>query len=128
MSRKHHIALISFGVITAGMLLAFLVTKGLQIPCLFQKLTGLYCPGCGNTRATIAALKLDFLSMLRFNPTYPLQMLYLLRVWVVCCKRYLQGGRFSYRPRPDRWDMLFLVFLLLWTVVRNCIPLFHPAQ
>ena len=29
-------------------------------PCFFQRFTGLYCPGCGNTRAMYALLHLDF--------------------------------------------------------------------
>ncbi|MBQ2106068.1 MAG: DUF2752 domain-containing protein, partial [Lachnospiraceae bacterium] len=30
-----------------------------QMPCVVQELTGLYCPGCGGTRALKALLKGD---------------------------------------------------------------------
>lgn len=36
--------------------------------CLFHRITGLACPGCGMTRATCAALHGRFGEALRFNP------------------------------------------------------------
>lgn len=37
-------------------------------PCAFHRLTGLYCPGCGGTRAIEALLRGDFLSCLFYHP------------------------------------------------------------
>lgn len=39
----------------------------LGIPCPFYTVTGLYCPGCGITRALLALLELDPVQALRFN-------------------------------------------------------------
>lgn len=36
--------------------------------CLFHEATGLYCPGCGNTRALHALLHGHVLLSLRYNP------------------------------------------------------------
>lgn len=36
-------------------------------PCLFNRLTGLYCPGCGSMRALHAALHGDFAPAVGFN-------------------------------------------------------------
>ena len=38
------------------------------IPCIFHKLTNLYCPGCGITRMFLRILKLDFYGAFRYNP------------------------------------------------------------
>lgn len=37
-------------------------------PCLFQRLTNLYCPGCGGTRAVLALLRGDVLLSLKYHP------------------------------------------------------------
>lgn len=39
-----------------------------SIPCIFHKLTGFYCPGCGITRMIFAMLRFDFYQAFRFNP------------------------------------------------------------
>ena len=36
--------------------------------CLFHEVTGLFCPGCGNTRALHALLHGQILVSLRYNP------------------------------------------------------------
>lgn len=42
-------------------------TDGPIIPCVFNKITGFYCPGCGMTRAVHSILRFDFYQALRFN-------------------------------------------------------------
>lgn len=42
-------------------------SQGPILPCKFNKITGLYCPGCGMTRAVHSALKLDFYQSFRYN-------------------------------------------------------------
>ena len=41
---------------------------GLGLPCLFQTLTGLYCPGCGGTRAIRSLLKGDLRMSFQYHP------------------------------------------------------------
>jgi hypothetical protein len=99
-----------------------LLQSGLRIPCPVYTLTGLQCPGCGNTRATLALLRLDFQSVLRYNLLYPLEMLYLLWVAMISVRNYLRTGRFSYRTPCPALDISFLGLILLWTIVRNIAP------
>lgn len=39
-----------------------------ELPCLFQMITGLYCPGCGGTRAALSLLHGQILRSLLYNP------------------------------------------------------------
>jgi len=41
---------------------------GMTAGCVFQKTTGLHCPGCGMTRATYALMHGDVGAAFRFNP------------------------------------------------------------
>ncbi len=41
---------------------------GLGVPCLFHSLTGLYCPGCGGTRAIRSMLRGDLRMSFQYHP------------------------------------------------------------
>ncbi len=40
-------------------------------PCMFHAMTGLYCPGCGGTRAVRALLRGDVLMSFQYHPLVP---------------------------------------------------------
>lgn len=70
--RRERLALIAIAGLVAALLAALLYHGGPDaswLPgCLFHRLTGMSCPGCGMTRATHAALHGDWLQAFRFNP------------------------------------------------------------
>ena len=43
----------------------------LMPPCLFHKITGLYCLGCGGTRAVFALVRGDIIKSLFYHPMVP---------------------------------------------------------
>lgn len=58
-------ALILLGI---GALYAlFFHLTGIGIPCIFNRITGLRCPGCGVTRMCLSLLRLDFKGAFGFN-------------------------------------------------------------
>lgn len=69
-------------------LLLFLLCGGIlllcvhfRLPCPIRTLLGFPCPGCGLSRAWLAALRLDFAAALRFYPLFwliPLLALFIL--------------------------------------------------
>lgn len=119
--RKIHILLLSILIVVLVAVFYFLALKGLGIPCLFRKLTGLQCPGCGNSRAAVALLQLDFPRALRYNLLFPLEFFYLAWVFLYSCRQYLKSGRFSYQPPCLAVDITVLCLLLLWWIIRNLI-------
>ena len=89
--------------------------------CPFRELTGLSCPGCGNTRAAAALLRLRFKESLSYNYAYPLEFAYLLWVLFSAAKRYIKQGKFAYYPKHPAADYVLLALLLVWWVVRNIL-------
>ncbi len=81
-------------------------------PCLFHEWTGLYCAGCGNTRAAYLLLHGDFAGSLRQNilllPLAGTLLLFLLR------------PKWLPRAKPAVW--LLLGVLIAFTVLRNLPP------
>ena len=99
----------------------FLSRQGIGLGCVFYQLTGLQCPGCGNSRAAIALLQMDILGAFRHNLLFPLEFGYLLWVALCSCKAYLQTGRFSYKPKHWWTDAAVLALVVIWGVVRNLL-------
>ena len=105
---------ITFGILCAGGLLYLLARLGLPVPCLFRAVTGLTCPGCGNTRAVFAILALDLPAALQYNYLFPLEIAYIGWVYLHCAIRCLKTGSFSYRSPAPPVDWMILAGLLVW--------------
>ncbi len=57
-------------IFICGAVFLYIVKQG--PPCIFYKLTGLYCPGCGSGRATVALLHGDIVKAFGHNMLYVL--------------------------------------------------------
>lgn len=80
MKKKFLLALV---IILGGILYLKVLSPmfNIHIPCIFKKVTGLDCPGCGMTRASLALLDGDIYQAFRWNMLVfflaPLMALYL---------------------------------------------------
>ena len=82
-----------------------------KIPCVFRRFLGLYCPGCGMTRAIISVIHLDFLSAFYYNPlvfSLPYVAIYVL---------------FDLKSKVHKYILavIGILFLLNW-VIRLAVP------
>ncbi len=94
---------------------------GWGVPCLFNLVTGLKCPGCGVSRMFIALMRMDIENAFLANPA----ILCMLPAGVIVAGRmtfvYVKTGSLI----PERfinaviWAMI--VLLLIFGVVRNII-------
>jgi hypothetical protein len=119
--RLVRIVLLSVGIVAAAAIFVLLAKAGIGIGCPFHKLTGLQCPGCGNSRAAMALLRLDFSASFAYNPLFLLQIAYIVWVYIHSSISYLKGNRFSYTPPFPVVDIVLLAACLLWGVARNFI-------
>lgn len=100
---------------------AVMKIRGGLIPCPIHALTGFYCPGCGNTRAFAALVRLHFAESLTYNYAYPAEFLYLLVVYIGAAKNYVRCGRVAYHSKCPALEYVLLALLLVWGVVRNIL-------
>lgn len=94
-------------------------------PCVLHQTTGLFCPGCGNTRAVLALLQGRILSSLQYNVT-PLLLIVL--VGLLYLERLLAAWGHPKRLLPRRpavWFTLIGIMLLYFTA-RNFLPFLAP--
>lgn len=114
--------LFAAGSAAAALVAAALLSRfGAPRICPFYRLTGLDCPGCGNTRAAVALLHLRFAESLRYNYAYPLEFAYLAFVIVSAAKNYVLTGKASYKPRFPVVDYVLLGLVIAWWIVRNVL-------
>ncbi len=119
--RARNMLLLTVGIVCAAGLLLLAVRGGLRIPCILYQVTGLRCPGCGNTRAVIALADLDLARALSHNLLFPLEFFYIGWVYAFCVTNYVKNKRFAYRTPVLALDICVLSAVLLWMVVRNVL-------
>lgn len=120
-------------VVIAGMALAAIAivllrrhdpaTTSLYPPCLFQALTGLYCPGCGSTRALHALVHGRLGTALGFNPLAVLTLPFLI-YWAAGQAALLTGRRLPVLRRHPALVWGLAGGVVVFWVARN-LP-FHP--
>jgi hypothetical protein len=59
--------LVLSGIAAVGLTYLLAVPNEYKIPCVFNYATGLQCPGCGLTRASLAILRGDIQAAFNFN-------------------------------------------------------------
>ncbi len=89
-------------------------------PCPIHALTGLLCPGCGNTRAVREMLSFHFITALRYNITVPL----LSAAAVMLYAQYVISAwarPVRLLPRRTSFYVVLLVLFAFYCILRNII-------
>jgi len=117
-------AVLAATVLGSGAVLFFFnpSTHGFYPVCVFHKLTGLNCPGCGGTRAAYQLLHGHLLNALRDNALFILTLVALMGrgLWFMARKVRHQPATLSVPPKA-LWALL--VIAIAFSVLRN-LPAF----
>ena len=94
------------------------------IPCVYYEMFGLYCPGCGMTRAAFSLLQLDFYQAFRYN-AFAIIVIPLIGLYIIggIYAWFFNKTNFMYNKIPGFIWISFIVLLLLYGILRN-IPQF----
>ena len=109
---KECIILITFFLIVISM-----YYLNIPIPCLFHKITNLYCPGCGVTRMFDALFHFDIYKAVSYN-AYVFSLIILFIIYLIICliKR-------SFITINNKVIYVLIMVGIVFTILRN-IPNF----
>ena len=118
-----------FGMIAAGIVLLagglfYLyffnpVTMKAYPTCIFHRVTGLHCPGCGSTRAVHSALHGDFRKALAYNPAIVLLLAAAVGAGLYYGYLYFARRRKALPSLSAKLGKALIVALLVYWLLRN---------
>ncbi len=94
---------------------------GWAVPCPFNTLTGLSCPGCGVTRMCLALLRLDFAGAWAANPGLMLALPALAVLLGSMAWRYVRRGEKRPLPWQNALTWGLVGALVVYGVIRNIV-------
>ena len=107
-------------LVCAGLFYAWISHRfGVGIPCIFFRLTGFKCPGCGVTRMCTALLHGQIAEAFRQNRAVLLLLPAGCILTAVWCARFIRTGERILRGWPKAAAVCILCVLLLFGAVRN---------
>lgn len=96
------------------------------LPCLFYKITGLYCPGCGGTRSVQAVLSGHLAASVRYNPIVMYGLIIYLWYMLSNTIEYLSKHRIKIGMKyRDTYFWIGLGIILVFCIIRNFLLLVY---
>jgi hypothetical protein len=116
-------AAVVYAVVLGVLFVYYIFTQltGIGIPCIFHKITGLDCPGCGNSRALVALSHFEVKKAADHNLFIFPELIFVGFISASVTVRYIKSGKVSLRLKHEWAGWVFLAVLIVWTVVRNVI-------
>ena len=110
---------VSAALLLLGGAYAFAGTHGFFIPCIFHRITGLRCPGCGITHLCMDLLKLDIKAAFMDNPyafiILPILAVILFRQLIL----YIKNGREDYSRFENIILIIMVICMIPYMIIRN---------
>ena len=122
----YHVERLIAGVVSLGMIIGIIVLYfippgrgSIYPPCLFHETTGLYCPGCGSTRAVYHLVHGDIPGAFASNP-FTCFLLIPLSIFMLNRLRFALTGKTWRLPDvPAKYAWIFAIITLVFWILRN---------
>lgn len=118
--------------IIAGIVLAVLIATGLLpkfvyiLPrCDFHMFTGMYCPGCGGTRAAIAFLNGHLIKAFLYHPFVPYCAIMYIVFMLKGTLAILSKGKFCYMKLKNSYIFLGIAIILIQFIIKDVLLLMY---
>ncbi|WP_419563409.1 DUF2752 domain-containing protein [Ruminococcus sp.] len=96
-------------------------------PCYIHHFTGLYCPGCGATRAVYALVNGDILLSLRQNAFLAVGIVIVLILYIQFVLRAF-GKKINTFINTQGFIWIMFALLIVYTILRNIFPALAPVE
>ena len=93
--------------------------SGVNVSCSFKEQYGLYCPGCGGTRALDELLQFDFIESFLYNPLVILLIVYAIIVVVSFVSFFVCKNKLKHIKIVLISSVTALIVIGLVFVIRN---------
>ena len=121
--KKRLLKVFSINIILLLLLLSYYYLNKyfhIGIPCLFYKITGFKCPGCGVTRMLFSLIKLDFKRAFFYNPVVFILLPFL--VFYIIYQEYIYITKKKNNLKIPEFVYYILIFILIiFGILRNII-------
>lgn len=94
--------------------------------CMLYKITGIYCPGCGGTRAVAELMKGNLLLSIRQNALVVVILVILFSLYIELFLKIVFGCRYKSPILNLKFLYCILIIFILYSVLRNFIPAIAP--
>ncbi|HIT22112.1 MAG TPA: DUF2752 domain-containing protein [Candidatus Scybalousia intestinigallinarum] len=124
-SRVVKITILGIGSLSMMAIILWLVDQGiLHLPCFFYQTTGMYCPGCGMTRAILTFLHGEYQTAFYDNALLYFLLPFFFFYGVCFIFQYVKDGKLLLLQElyPKKMIFIGLIVVVLFGILRNCSP------
>ena len=125
MKKQRLVKVICMGIIIFAIGICYAIWcsySDIHIPCMFHKITALWCPGCGTTRMCMSLLQLDFEKAFYYNKAIFILIPYF--VWLVSKYTwlYIVYGNSKIVKKDNIGISVAITILIGYMFIRNIVP------
>ena len=93
---------------------------GFYIPCIFHKITGFYCPGCGATRCILSLIKGNIKAAFFYNPLFFIMIPFFIFGIIYKCYIYIADKEEKIISNiPNYIWVVVLIIVIIFGILRN---------